>query len=335
MKLFNKTSQILFLLLLFVAAGCNTEKKVTHLQGETMGTYYNIKYIGETEKNVQHQIDSLLKVINMSMSTYIDSSIISRFNQDTIPVKVDEHFRAVFERAKKVYKTTNGAFDPTVMPLVNGWGFGFENARDMDSSRVDSLQQLVDFNSVTLQNDSVRKDRAQIMLDFSAIAKGYGVDVVAALLEEKGLKDFAVEIGGEVVVKGSNSKGKDWLFAIAKPEDDPGANYEIYKKISLKNEALATSGNYKNYYIENGQKYSHTIDPTTGYPVQHNLLSASVLAGDCTIADAFATAFMVMGTKKAIELSKKIEEVSVFLIYEDNGRLKTYTTPGIEKKFTE
>lgn len=225
---------------------------------------------------------------------------------------------------------TGGAFDPTVMPLVNAWGFGPDKEMKHDSAYIDSLKQLVGFDKIRFSKQRVSKSDPRIQLDFSASAKGYGVDVVAAFLEDKGIKDLFIEIGGEVVAKGKNLYTNDiWKIGILDPDSDE-INQFYTAIVGLKDRAMATSGNYFNYYIENGIKYSHTISPFTGYPIRHPLLSASVFANDCMTADALATACMVVGHEKAIEIAENHPEIDVFLVYSDaQGKRKTYASKGI------
>lgn len=221
----------------------------------------------------------------------------------------------------------------TVAPLVNAWGFGFKNKLDPDSIPVDSLLELVGYKKVHLIDGKLLKDDPRIMFDASAIAKGYGVDVVADFLESKGVENYMVEIGGEIRAKGKNNKGKIWRVGIDKPIDDPSSlSREIQDVIELGKGAMATSGNYRQFYIKDGKKYAHTIDPRLGYPVQHSLLSASVIAPDCMTADAYATAFMVLGLEKSIEIVEKDTLMEAYFIYSDNdGNLKTFTTAKLKE----
>lgn len=331
---------IVWIIVSFVAACGNDAKPTLHevkLQGKTMGTWYNITYLDTGKVAYAKPVDSLLKVVNSSMSTYDPNSIISRFNKlDTMEyMRVDEHFKTVYNLAKEVYEATDGAFDPTVMPLVNAYGFGFEKMAEVDSSMIDSLLQLVDFNAIEMliQRDgdkdvlSLRKSKAGVQLDFSAIAKGYGVDAVGLLLETKGITNYMIEIGGEVRCRGKNSKGQYWRIGIDKPEEG-NLERELNAIISLQDESMATSGNYRNYKEINGKKYVHSINPVTGWPELSNTLSATVVAKDCATADAYATAFMVMGYEKALALSRNDPSYSVYLIYmlPGMGVQTTYST---------
>lgn len=329
----GKMKQLLFAIvaLLFLSQCQNSAASFISVKGQTMGTFYSIKYQDSLRRDFKDQIDSVLKDVNQSLSTYIPTSTISRFNQSKRAAPVDKRFRTVFAKSAEVVKTTSGAFDPTVMPLVNAYGFGFTKA-DLDPHLLDSLRKLVGFNKVWMKGDSVYKKIPGVMLDFSAIAKGYGVDEVGKYLEKQGIHNYAVEIGGEVRARGENARGAPWLFAIEKPQERSVAERSSTALVRLKNISVATSGNYRNYYYKNGKKYAHTIDPKTGKPALHHLLSASVFAPDCMTADAYATACMVLGTEKAKQLAAKMG-LNVFLIYENKTqKMETFASKDIKSK---
>ena len=303
---------------------------VVEIRGITMGTIqYKILYRQEKNKDFSFSIDSLLKVWNQSLSTYIPDSEISRFNQDSCFTFESQYFLPVLQSAKIVYENTHGAFDPTVGPLVNAWGFGPEKTNNPDSTKVDSLRQFVGFNKVTFSDKEVCKNIRGLKLDFSAIAKGYAVDVVADFLKAKGIENLLVEIGGELICFGDKGEGKSWMAGV----EDPTVEIDeqrLFAKIQLHDKAMATSGNYRNYYVTDSIKYSHTINPATGYPVQRNILSASVVAKDCMTADAYATAFMVLGMEQSKEVLQKVKDIDAFLIYsEADGNLAYYSTKGV------
>jgi thiamine biosynthesis lipoprotein len=329
-----------YLFFFLAALSCNpAEKQLVKLEGKTMGTTYHISFltpeknIGEfTKEDLDARVDSLLKEFNLSVSTYIPSSTISRTNKPDTLIEADEYFAKVFRRAQEISGKTNGAFDVTVMPLVNAWGFGFTDTLHIDSSVIDSLRSLVDYRNVTLQEGEgkyfVRKKDKRIQLDFSAIAKGYGVDLVAMLLEKHGIENYMVEIGGEVRAKGKNSEGQWWEIGVEKPIDDAsGKIHELMNVMPLKNKSLATSGNYRNFYYKDGKKISHEIDPKTGYPSQNNLLSVTVMADDCMTADAYATAFMVMGLDKTRSYLNQDTTLKAYLIFAaEDGSMQTSMT---------
>ena len=299
--------------------------------GTTMGNIgYTVKYLSSTGINYGDSIDHLLKVWNKSLSTYIPDSEISRFNRGTDCFRFEStYFLPVIRMAGEVFEKTNGAFDPTVGPLVNAWGFGPDKSMTPDSTRVDSLKAFVGYQKITFNDTMVCKSTPGVQLDFSAIAKGYAVDVVTEFLAQRGIKSSLVEIGGEVVCKGTKLKGEPWRTAI---EDPTVAIYErrTLAVANLIDKAVATSGNYRNYYVRDGKTYAHSIDPSTGYPTMHELLSSSVFAENCMKADAYATAFMVMGVEKSMEILENDATLDAFLIYRgDNGEILTYVTPGI------
>lgn len=303
------------------------------LQGSTMGTTYSVKYIDPEGRNLQPQIDSLLLVFNMSLSTYIPESEISRFNREDRLRYETPFFYPVLARSKEIYENTGGAFDPTVGPLVNAWGFGPEGRQSPGKEAVDSLRRLVNYDSIVFDEETVHKRMSGMKLDFSAIAKGYGVDVVAQYLLVEGIQNLFVEIGGEIYAQGTNERGIPWRVGVNYPSGDADDQQNAQAIVSLEDQAIATSGNYRNFYEVDGVKYSHTISPVTGYPVTHSLLSASVFAPDCMTADAYATAFMVLGWEKAVEIDEQQDDIEVYLIYNDeNGRLKSYSSPGIADK---
>ncbi len=298
--------------------------------GETMGTYYNIIYLHPEGSNYKPAVDSLLVEWNKSLSTYISDSEISQFNRNESFIFNSPYFYPVLIKSKQVYEDTNGAFDPTVMPLVNAWGFGPEENEMPDSSRIKELKKLVGFNKILFDSKEVKKSMPGISLDFSAIAKGYGVDVVGKLLESKGIENFLVDIGGEISVKGLNDRGTPWTTGIEDPSVDV-FDRKIKAVIEVTDKSIATSGNYRNFYVKDGKKYAHTISPYTGYPVEHSMLSATVIASDCMTADAYATAFMVLGIEEAVPIINDHPEMDAYFIFSDNeGTINTFMTDGFK-----
>lgn len=300
------------------------------ISGPAMGTTYNISYLDPRRNNYQASIDSLLDLFNLALSTYIPESEISRFNrEDSVTPKLP-YFIPVLERSREIYRQTEGAFNPTVYPLVQAWGFGAKQGLPEREPNVDSIKQFVDFESIIVEGATVKKTKKGVALDFNAIAPGYGADLVAQLLESRGIQNYMVEIGGEIVCKGKNQRGEVWLIGIDNPQYEEKGGNPVQAKIRVNNMALATSGNYRKFYVKDGKRYAHTIDPVSGRPVQHNLLSATVLAKDCMTADAFATAFMVMGTEKAKAFAEA-RQMPVLFIYDEGGELKTYVSPALQK----
>ena len=329
---FHPLSLLTGLFIFCCASGCNQQNAGQYLriQGKTMGTTYRITYFHPTADTLQQQVDSLLNQYLRSVSTYEPKSTISRFNQNPRGVKMDTTFQKVYMASREIYEATQGAFDPTVGPLVNLWGFGYKELPKADTATVDSMRKLVGFDNLKVKGDSLLKPLPDMELDFSAIAKGYGVDLVAEMLEAKGIEHYFVEIGGEIRMAGKNPSGGKWRAGIERPKENSQGLKAI---LSTTDQALATSGNYRNFYYRDGERYAHTIDPTSGYPVEHNLLSASVVASSCMYADAYATAFMVMGRGKTLNFLNNRPEIEAFLIYEDEaGKLITYSSPGIKRK---
>lgn len=298
--------------------------------GRVFGTFYKIKYEAKDGRSLAEHYKRLFLEVDSSLSTFNKESIISRFNSGEDSVLVDSHFRNVFEKGAAVSEISGGAFDMTVAQVVNAWGFGFSKRDDVSDELIDSLMRHVGYGKVRLVNGLLMRDEAGVMLDASAIAKGYSVDVVARCLDSLGVENYMVEIGGEISVKGVNHEGRPWGIGVTNPVDDSTMmRTELYDVVYLQDKAMATSGNYRQYYHKGGKKYSHTIDPRTGYPVEHNLLSASVFADDCMTADALATACMVVGLDSSMAMIEAIPDVEGFFIYADSsGVFQTKTTSG-------
>jgi FAD:protein FMN transferase len=317
-------------ILLFVWS-CSKKTDYINIAGFTQGTTYSITYLSQGNRNYQPEIENLLAEFDTSLSTYNKLSVITRINDNTASW-ADDYLQAVFMRAQEISKLTDGAFDITVGPLVNAWGFGFSKKEEMNKHKIDSILLFVGYSKVWMVNDMVLKADPRIKIDMNAIAQGYAVDVVADFLENQKVENYLIEIGGEVRTKGLNPKNEAWKIGIDKPIDNnnlPGENMQAI--VHLSNKSLATSGNYRKFYELDGIKYSHTIDPKTGYPVNHSLLSATIIANDCMTADAFATACMVMGLEKSIDLIENHPELDAYFIYSDNeGNYKVKSTSGID-----
>lgn len=317
---------LVFLIVATVIILAENKPEYRTSQGAVFGTTYHITY--NHNADLSTDITRVLKDVDNSLSTFNANSTISLVNKN-MQVELDSMFLYVFHLAQHVAETTSGAFDITIAPAVNAWGFGFKNAETIDNDLIDSLKQIVGYQMVKEENGAIVKEDNRIMLDCSAIAKGFGCDVVATLFDSIGIADYMVEIGGEIVVKGLNSKGSDWRIGISKPTDDSLATEtELQTVLELSDRAMATSGNYRNFYYKDGKKYAHTINPATCRPVDHNLLSVTVLAENCAVADAYATAMMVLGLERSLELCKKLENVDAYFIYQDNeGVIQICTTP--------
>lgn len=304
-------------------------------QGRTMGPIvYNITYFDQDNRNFKQQVDSLLEVFNQSLSTYIPDSEVSQFNRDSVFYFDLPYFYHSVKKTKEISRITEGAFNPTIMPLVNLWGFGPKSVNRPDSSMVDSLAKLVDYELIQYDSQKVWKLNKAVSVDYSASAKGQGVDVVAEFLEMNGINNYFIEIGGEVRTGGTNlEKERGWIVGILHPDSDE-INQHYYATAVLEGKAMATSGNYFNYRVVDGVRYSHTISPFTGYPILQKLLSASVMADDCLTADALATAFMVMGHEEAIDFLITYSAYDALLIYTSKeGGIKHYVTDGFRANF--
>lgn len=343
----------------FLMFACKQEPAASQVaskvvEGKTMGTYYRVTYRDSLQRDFRASFDSLLEVINLEVSTYIPNSTISLFNQakDTFDLSYNPvtqandygnaHFLANFEASGRIAEQLDYYFDPTVMPLVNYWGFGYTEKKpvtSVDSVAIDSLDQLVGFEKLQLLRSADRtllvKSVPGVQLDFSAIAKGYAVDQLGQLLSDKGIQHYLVDIGGEVVAKGKSQRGDAWQLGINVPKEDAAVN-EVQVVVPLQDQGLATSGNYRNFYEVDGKKYSHTINPKTGFPERSILLSASIFAKDCMTADAFATGFMVVGLDRAFEIANQTDGIEACFIYsEPDGSISVKYTPALADIFVD
>lgn len=325
------------LLLLLILSGCGAkgDQWIKNVNvGEALGTTYSIIYLSNRELDYGAELDSIFNDVNRSMSTYIPSSDISKINRGDTTVVVDQMFRDVFELSDKIYRASGGYFDPTVGVLVNAWGFGPGKELEMNGKRVDSLLDYVGFNKVSITPDNkIIKADPNIYFDFNAIAKGYAVDRLAVLLDQRGISNYLIEVGGELVAKGENKiKGKKWMVAI----DDPQMEGERTSKrtVFMKDIAMASSGNYRKTRIdpETGAKYVHTIDPLTGYTKNSNILAVTMVAKDCATADAYATAFMAMDLEKSMGIINGHPELEAYIIYLDpDDQVVEYMTEGFKR----
>ena len=330
--------QIPFLILLIVGTVLivRQQQSLPYQQSSDFifGTAYKIVY--QHDKDLSKEIREELMKVDFSLSPFNEKSVITAVNQNR-DVVLDTLFLDVFTKSMEISRETDGAFDITVAPLVNAWGFGFKNETRPTPRQVDSLLQIVGYKKVRLEDNKIIKQDRRMMLDCSAIAKGYGVDVVARYLRSLGIRNFMVEIGGEVVTSGVNPQRLPWRVGVVKPsEDSLNVNNELQTILNVTDKAMATSGNYRNFYYKNGKRFAHTIDPKTGSPVQHSLLSATVLADECAVADAYATSFMVMGLERAKKLLERHPELMVYLIYDDGkDSLAVWFSPSLQDKIEE
>lgn len=332
-----KKALLILVIIIATNYSCNHVEKPQKIMfgGEIQGTYYAVTYFENDSVSYQREIDSLLKDFDNTASLWVENSIISRVNRNESDVVLNDHFIELFELSKKVSENTGGAFDITVGPLISAWGFGFSDRIKVDKYIVDSLLPLINFKVVSLSEGKIIKDNPGIKFDFNAIAQGYSVDLVAGFLQSKGINNYIVDIGGEVVANGNKPDGSLWKVGIEKPTETKDSERTLKAIVSLENKSLATSGSYRKYYEEDGVRYSHTINPKTGYPVTHSLLSVSVLAENTTIADAYATAFMVMGFEESIKFLEGNQELEAYFIYSEKDILKTYCTKGLQEILKE
>jgi thiamine biosynthesis lipoprotein len=325
-----------FVFLGLISASIYGQSSPMKIEGNAQGTNYHITYYDAQNRNFQPEIVQLLKDFDLSVSTYIPNSIISRINSNEKNVIVDKYFKACFKKAKEVWKNTKGAFDPTVYPLVNAYGFGPGKKQKLEKYKIDSILNFVGFQLIELKGNQVIKKDPRVALDFNAFAQGYSVDVVSDFLNSKGIDAYIVEIGGEVYAHGRNSDGSNWKIGIEKPIDNKETVNPLKAIAKLEDMAVATSGNYRRFTMEDGVKYVHHIDPKTGYPTKNNLLSASIFAKKCMISDAYATGILVLGLEKAKVFLTKHPELQAYLIYSDDyGNYQVYETPGLKTILSE
>ena len=308
-----RISSLFIGLLLLSLTACN-QGEYFEESGSVFHTIYHIKY--QHDKPLTKAIDEEFQRFNLSLNPFNEHSTIAKVNQNK-EVEVDEWFTEVFNKAQEISGKSNGTFDITCAPFVNLWGFGFSKMDSVTPQMIDSIKTFVGYKKVKLEGKKIIKQDSRILLNCSSIAKGYACDVIARLLEKEGIENYMVEIGGEVTMKGVNPKGEGWRIGINKPESETnGTQNDIEEIVQLnKKGGVATSGNYRNFYVKDGKKYAHTIDPSTGYPAEQNILSATIVANDCMTADAYATTFMVLGLEKAKELAKSVPEIEYFVIY--------------------
>jgi len=326
------------LILALLLSACQKKKsEYIKISGFAQGTTYNITYENSKNEDYSNEIDSILKAFDKSCSIYDSTSIISRVNKNDPTVEADDWFIDVFKKSVEVGAISGGALDITVGPLVHAWGFGNAPIAKHDTAYIDSLLQFVGMDKVKLEGRKIIKKYPGVTLDLNAVAQGYSVDVVSNFLENKGIENYLVEIGGEIHCKGTNAKDKIWHVGIDKPSDDntnPGD--ELQAVIELNNRSMTTAGNYRKFFVENGIKYGHTIDPKTGFPARNTLLSATVVCDDAVTADAYDTAFMVLGLEKSKDLLKKLPGIEVYFIYSNSkGEYEIFLSEGMKKMIIE
>jgi thiamine biosynthesis lipoprotein len=328
----------LFLLFALILLGCNKKKsEYLKISGFAQGTTYHITYENSYHQDYSADIDSILKAFDKSCSIYDSTSIISRINNNNPTVEADDWFVDVFNKSVEVNTVSGGAFDITVGPVVNAWGFGNGPVLKHDTAYIDSLLQYVGMEKVKLEGRKVIKKNPGVKLDVNALAQGYSTDVVCDFFNRKGIKNYVVEIGGEVRAKGTNVRDKFWHIGIDRPTDgNLSSGKDLQAIIEIDNKSLSTSGNYRAFFVENGKKYAHTIDPKTGFPARNTLLSATVVCDDCITADAYATTFMVLGVEKSKELLSKLPGIEVYFVYSNpQGEYEVFYSEGMKKMIVE
>ena len=322
-------------LILLLCSSCGHKSDFFKFDGRAQGTFYSVQYFDPQHRSLQRQIDSILLDFDRAVSLWVDSSNLNRLNcgddSSLFPITAD-----ILEKSLYVNHLTGGAFDCRVGTLVNAWGFGAKNGTSPDSSTIDSLLLICRSDVGMRMGDNGSKifwrDDARTEIDFNAIAQGYSVDLLAYYLDSLGITDYLIDVGGEVIARGFKKGGHPWVVGIEKPADNRFSEPEVMQAVELRNAALVTSGNYRKYYEKDGVRYSHTIDPKTGYPVNHSLLSVTVVDSTAWRADALATAFMVMGLDSSLSFINSHPEISsVYFIYDDGGRYKTYATDSFNK----
>lgn len=316
-------------------ASCGRQPKKMVLQGLAQGSYYAVTYYDEQERNFQHEIDSIFHAVDMSVNLWVDSSVISKVNRNE-EVVLDDIFIDNFNIAQEVAKLSDGYFDPTISPIVAAWGFSYKHGDSITPQLIDSLKQLVDYRKVRIEDGKVIKENPYIQLDFNAIAQGYTSDMIASFLESRGVKDFLVDTGGEIMARGGKPNGQPWIVGIEKPADNWDSEQVVQTRIALRDKGLVTSGSTRKYVERNGKRYSHCINPKTGYPVEHQLLSATVLAENSVWADALASICMVMGLEKSLEIINALDGVEAYYIFaNEKNELETYATEGFKMSLVD
>lgn len=313
------------------------------LSGEAQGSYYSIIYYDSIGRNFQPQMDSIFQMFDNSASLWVENSLLRRINANETQ-QLDSILLKLFQMSQSIYEYSNGAFDITVGKLVNAWGFGFEHRAEMTDQIIDSLRNYTGFSTLTLETDSsgapiVTKLHPQTQFDFNAIAQGYVVDLIAEFFNKQGIHRYLIDVGGEVIASGKKTNGDPWVVGIERPAENKYSAPEVETSITLTDMAVVTSGNYRKYYENNGVKYSHTINPATGRPVEHSLLSVTVIDRYAWRADALCTMFMVMGLEQSLRFiddhSNDEMVQAVFFIYNQDGEYRTFATSQFEQYLTE
>ena len=322
-----KKLAILLILAIGVAA-CRQQPKKIVLEGLAQGSYYAITYFDTQNRNFQHEIDSIFHAVDMSVNLWVENSIISKVNRNE-EVALDSIFIDNFRIAQEAARLSDGYFDPTISPIVAAWGFSYKNGDTLTPQLIDSLRTLVDYRKVRIENGHVIKDNPAITLDFNAIAQGYTSDLIASFLESQGVVNYLVDTGGEIMTKGGKPNGQPWIVGIEKPADNEKSEQVVQARIAVRDKGVVTSGSTRKYVERDGKRYSHCINPKTGCPVEHHVLSVTVTADNATWADALASICMVMGLEQSLPLIESMDGVEAYYIFiNENGKLETFATEG-------
>jgi thiamine biosynthesis lipoprotein len=298
------------------------------LQGLAQGSYYAITYFDEEDRNFQREIDSIFHAVDMSVNLWVDSSTISKVNRNE-EVTLDSIFIDNFRIAQKAASLSDGYFDPTISPIVAAWGFSYKSGDSITPQLIDSLKQLVNYQKIRIENGKVVKENPNMKLDFNAIAQGYTSDLIASFLESRGIKNYLVDTGGEIMTKGGKPNGQPWIVGIEKPADNKKSEQVVQTRIAVRDKGVVTSGSTRKYEERDGKRYSHCINPKTGCPVEHHVLSVTVTADNATWADALASICMVMGLEQSLPLIESMDGVEAYYIFiNEHGKLETFATDG-------
>lgn len=322
---------LLLIMSLMVLASCGKQPQKVILQGLAQGSYYAITYFDEQGRNFQLEIDSIFHAVDVSVNLWVDTSVISKVNRNE-EVKLDSIFVENFRIAQEAASLSDGYFDPTISPIVAAWGFSYKHGDTITPQLIDSLKQLVDYRNIRIEDGKVVKANPAMTLDFNAIAQGYTSDLIASFLDSRGIKNYLVDTGGEIMAHGCKLDGQPWIVGIEKPADKWNSEQVVYTRIALRDKGLVTSGSTRKYVERKGKRYSHCIDPKTGYPVEHNVLSVTVLAENSVWADALASICMMMGMEKSLPLIESMDGVEAYYIYVNKqNALETFATEGFAK----
>lgn len=324
-------------ILVLISCKRQAELKPIKFEGEAQGTYYSITYYDSENRNLQKEVDSILTAFDLVASVYLENSMVSKINRNE-DIKVNEMFIELFNLSKEVSASTDGAFDVTIGPIINAWGFGSSKQDSLPESKLEYLKTICGYNKVRIENNRVIKDNPEMILNYNAVAQGFSVDIIGRFFSNLGIENYLIDVGGEVLAKGTKPNKELWNIGIEKPSESQNDERKLFSTLKITDKAVATSGNYRKYYIKNGVKISHTIDPKTARPVTHNLLSVTVVAKTAVMADAYATAFMVIGKDKAIEFIKMHPDknLSAYFIFSDEtGTLRSFATDELAKIVVE